>query len=74
MKLYYQCRLQRVDRPTVTQAWIEERGAKVGAKVELKPTGSFWEVLTVGNSMPEDMLRKHQSDHRKSFASIEAMG
>ena len=34
MATYYQCRFRRGDPETI--AWIEERGAKIGALVELK--------------------------------------
>lgn len=71
---YYQCKLRRGDK--ITTGWIPARGAKVGNKVELHPNtllAGFWEVLSVGNVMGEDMLKQHQKDHRKSFASIEPM-
>ena len=72
---YYQCRLQRTQgKTTYTKiGWIEARGAKVGVEVELLPSKQFWEVVEVFGSLPEDMLKKHQSMHRKSFASIEPM-
>lgn len=71
MKQYYQCRMRRGNQELT--AWIEERGAKVGAKVELKPTGDFWEVLSVGVGLPEDLLKEHQKMHRKSLVSVEPM-
>lgn len=74
----YQCRLQRQVVSGVTETttgWIDAAGAKVGARVELqKGSGVFWTVLSVGNSLPQDMLKEHQRMHRKSFASIEGMG
>ena len=70
-KLYYQCTLVK-DTATKT-AWIESRGAYLDKQVELLPSHEFWTVTKVGNSMPEDMLRQHQRDNRKSFASIESI-
>lgn len=72
---YYQCKLSMVRMPgRHTIGWIEKRGAKVGAKVEMLPSKEFWEVIEVfDHGMPEDMLKEHQRNHRKSFASIEAM-
>lgn len=46
MKLYKQCGLARDNQRTV--GWIETRGAKVGASVEID--GNFWEVTGVGTS------------------------
>ncbi|RZK45066.1 MAG: hypothetical protein EOO61_01470 [Hymenobacter sp.] len=46
MKLYKQCGLAQNDVRTV--GWIEERGAKLGASVEID--GSFWEVIGVGDT------------------------
>jgi hypothetical protein len=71
MKQYVQCRMRRGTQETT--AWIEERGAKVGAKVELKPTGELWEVRMVGTSLPEDLFKEHQKMHRKSLPSVEPM-
>ena len=43
---YYQCRLRRAESETI--GWIEERGAKVGASVELKTAdGERWDVVEV---------------------------
>jgi hypothetical protein len=39
---YFQCLLRR-GTETVT-AWIEERGAKVGCKVELLPSREMWTI------------------------------
>lgn len=71
MTNYYQCKLRRGDSEKT--AWIPARGAYKGKSVELLPSKEFWEVVEVGNCMPEDMLRQHQKDHRKSFASIESI-
>ena len=68
---YYQCRLRRGDSETT--AWIPARGAYVGKSVELLPSREFWEVVEVGNSLPEDMLREQQKLNRHSLPSIDPM-
>lgn len=72
-----QCHLRYVDPETGVNthlhAWIPERGAKVGNRVELPATGRTWEVVGVGVSMGEQQLKKHQADHRKSLVSVEPM-
>lgn len=75
MKQYRQCRLRK--DTTETTGWIEERGATVGASVQItKPEAlaGWWEVLSVGeNSLPEDMLKEHQRLHRNSLPSVEGI-
>lgn len=76
MKQYYQCRLKRADHPAsiYTTGWIEARGAKVGAKVEILPARDLWEVTEVfTHGMPEDILKEHQRMHRGSLPSVERM-
>lgn len=56
-----------------TVAWIEERGAKCGAHVELLEfgKGSFFEVLHVGKlAVSGKELREKQNADRNAFASI----
>lgn len=73
-KQMYQCTLVRPADTgpgvKVMTAWIEAKGAKVGAEVELLPSGEFWKVKAVWNVMPADMLREHQQMHRKSLPSV----
>jgi hypothetical protein len=58
----------------VTVAWIEERGAKLGAQVELLPSREWWEVSAVHrHTLPEDALKEHQRLHRGSLPSVERM-
>jgi hypothetical protein len=72
-KKYYQCHLRQGDKEQV--AWIEERGAKLTAKVELLPSKELWEVVEVnGPAFPERMLKEHQLMHRGSLPSVEAIG
>jgi hypothetical protein len=70
MTTYFQCRMKRGDAYTV--AWIEERGAKVGKRVELKTgDGEIWEVITVYSfGMDEAALRQKQAHDRNALPSI----
>jgi hypothetical protein len=74
MKQYYQCRLRMGTLETT--GWIEKRGAKVGASVELLPSREKWEVVEVFalNVLPEESLRETQRLNRNSLRSIEPMG
>ncbi len=70
---YHQCRLREnsSERPRQTVAWIEERGAKVGALVEIPDYGSFWEVQTVSKfSFDARDLKTKQDRDRGAFASL----
>jgi hypothetical protein len=73
MKEYVQCRLRRGTE--CTTAWIEDRGAIVGAEVVLLATGLLWEVVEVAlrPKLREDQLKEHQMLNRRSLPSIEAM-
>lgn len=69
---YYQCHLRRGNSETT--GWIEARGAKVGAKVELLPSKELWDVVAVSTrSMPEHLLKEHQKLNRNSLPSVEGM-
>jgi len=72
MKQYFQCRLQRGQSETV--AWIEARGAKLGAEVELLPVREMWTVAEVyKHGVPEDVLKDTQRLNRRSLPSVEAI-
>jgi hypothetical protein len=73
VKLYVQCRLRRGD--TETTRWIEQRGAKPGALVEVLPDRELWEVAEAfpATALPENMLRHMQQLHRGSLPSVERM-
>lgn len=73
MKQFFQCRLQRGNQTTT--AWIEARGAKPGATVELLPSHEKWKVITVFRThpLPEDVLKEHQAMNRHSLPSVEGM-
>ncbi|MCU1418523.1 MAG: hypothetical protein JWP32_2697 [Schumannella sp.] len=71
-KQYQQCRLGRSGYEQT--AWIEQRGAKAGAGVELLPTREIWVVLEVfDHVLPESMLKEHQQMHRNSLPSVQGM-
>lgn len=72
MKQYFQCRLQRGN--TKTTGWIEARGAKVGATIQLLPSDEMWEVAEVfKHGLPEDVLKETQKLNRRSLPSVEPM-
>lgn len=67
--MYRQCRLSQGSAHVV--GWIEERGAKVGASVELPEMGGFWNVDEVYSfAMSAEQLRSKQDRDRNCFASI----
>jgi hypothetical protein len=70
MSTYYQCRFKRGESETI--AWIEERGAKVGASVELKTAdGECWDVIEVFTpGLDEAKLREKQQNDRNALPSI----
>lgn len=71
---YHQCRLSEVGGNRQTVGWIEGRGAKLGAHVEMKDFGgAFFEVLSVSEmSFDDTALREKQKNDRNAFASIAA--
>lgn len=72
MKYYRQCQLRR--GTATTTAWIEVRGARVGAEVELLPGREAWTVADAyPRTLPEDMLREQQRLSRHSLPSVEGM-
>lgn len=46
---YKQCGLAQNGSRVV--GWIEERGAKLGARVSIEELGGFWEVIGVGDTV-----------------------
>jgi len=71
---YYQCRMHQESEEIagryVLVAWIEEKGAKKGARVELKGENGLWFVDAVGACMDEADLRGKQLADRRSLKSI----
>jgi hypothetical protein len=70
MGLMYQCELYRNGMKTI--GWIPERGAKIGAKIELKADdNNLWTVLQVFNhAMTEEQLRAKQQNDRDALPSL----
>lgn len=70
MTMFYQCKMRLGASETV--GWIEERGAKVGAKVELLTAdGEFWTVAEVyPTGLEEKTLRAKQALDRNSLPSL----
>lgn len=64
MTLYYQCRLeQKTDEGIIHQvAWIEEKGAKHGLRVQLIGEEGLWEVKIVSQpGMNKVDIHNHQT-------------
>lgn len=63
---YYQCRFEKATKEgtVCTVAWIDERGAKVGALVELKGEEGLWLVTKVSEPISEAEYRKIQTKSR----------
>ncbi len=54
------------------KGWIEDRGAKLGAFVEVKGRGFFKVVEVFGFRLDEDTLKAKQDAARKSFTSLKS--
>lgn len=74
MTKMYQCELSEVGGTGRTVGWIEERGAKVGAHVEMKEFGgAFWQVDKVNEpAIDSKVLAEKQAMDRRSLPSIAA--
>lgn len=65
----YQCKLQR--GTGVITCWIEERGAKVGYRVEILPDKNWWDVVEVYQPpMTKEQLSAKQRNDRNALPSI----
>lgn len=72
MKQYQQCLLRRGTLETTR--WIEARGAKTGARVQVLPDDEMWDVVEVyPHSLPEDVLKETQRLNRNSLPSVQRM-
>lgn len=62
--LFHQCRLEQGEARLV--AWIEARGARPGALVEIPDAGGIWRVATVCPIPIEarQLYEKQRIDHR----------
>jgi hypothetical protein len=75
MTLFYQCDLEEEKWPKARKmtVWIEERGAKEGALVEIKALGSrMWAVRKVYRQNPFEAtkLAAKQANDRNAFGSL----
>jgi hypothetical protein len=65
----YQCLLRQGDRRAV--AWIEERGARAGARVEINGEDGLWDVAAVYQpARSAAWLHENASRARKGLPSI----
>lgn len=71
MKQLRQCQLKKGD--TYMTAWIDARGAKIDAVVEVKGEGDWTVVAVYGPPMNEADLKEHQQLNRNSLPSVEGM-
>lgn len=56
-----------------SQGWIEERGAKLGARVEIEELGGFWDVTGVGETVrTKSEVREAESRGRQSFTALKS--
>lgn len=73
MSLWYQCKLAK-SNGEVTVGWIEARGAKAGAHVQLIDEGykgELWTVVKVSHpGIEEELLKKKQVLDRHSLPSL----
>lgn len=68
---YRQCGLAQ-DRSRVI-GWIEERGAKLGARVEIDELGGFWEVVGVGSTVKTKAeVHDQESRARQPFTALKS--
>lgn len=69
MSRWYQCALAQGERRTV--GWIEERGAKRGARVEIKGEDGLWDVEAVYEpSYDASWLEEKRRKDRGSLPSL----
>lgn len=73
---YYQCKMRRnIGNTTsafITTGWIEARGAKIGATVELLPDKTEWEIIEVyrHTGQSEKVLKETQRQRRQGLPSL----
>lgn len=67
--MYFQCALHQGERRTV--GWIEARGARQGARVELEGCPGLWDVAAVyGPPLDASWLAEKQRRDRGSLKSL----
>lgn len=72
-EMFHWCQLANGDKRTA--GYIEARGAIVGAQVEMIDLdGELWDVLTVGDAVPKDHVRKNEKRFRAFQDSLRGGG
>jgi hypothetical protein len=68
---YRQCGLAQDNARTV--GWIEERGAILGARVEIEELGGLWLVTGVGETAHSKAeMREAEARGRQSFTALKS--
>lgn len=70
---YVQCRMEQFTNAgrLETVGWIEERGAKVGARVELKGEDGLWTVISAGGAaVTQDTLKTMTNRAHAGWGSL----
>ncbi len=68
MTMMTQCRLRNA-AGKITDGWIENRGAIIGQWVEVKGLDDRYEVLTIGDELPAEVVYENERNflnHRKA--------
>lgn len=72
-EMFHWCQLANGDKRTA--GYIEARGAKVGAQVELIDLdGALWQVLTVGDAVPKEQVRQNEKRFKAFQDSLKGGG
>ena len=70
---YHWCQLANGDKRTA--GYIEARGAKVGNRVEMIDLdGEYWDVLTVGDAVTKEHVRKNEMRFKDFQESLKGGG
>lgn len=68
---YRQCGLAQGESRSI--GWIEERGAILGARVEIEELGGLWEVTGVGSSvLSKAEVREQENRARTPFTALKS--
>ena len=71
--LFHWCNLANGEKRTC--GYIEARGAKVGARVQMIDLdGELWDVLTVGDAVPAEQIRKNERRFKAFQSSLKGGG
>lgn len=69
MTLMHQCLLEQDNCQTV--GWIEDRGAKINARVEVPELKGFWKVVEIYGQMDKAILNEKQVRDRDCLPSLQ---